>query len=157
MVGKEKVEVGKAELNKYVTTEKVSTAVPIMKEKLVVEREPITESNREAAMRGPDFKESHYELNLTEERAVADKMTVPMERVRLRKEPVHTQQYVDAELRKEEIDVIDPTKDAGLGTGTEKTADNWSGTDMRSSDSNNRAGDRTIAADDQISNSDRRF
>jgi len=161
MVGKEKVNVGKAELNKYVTTEKVSTAVPVMREKVVVEREPITEANREAALRGPDFKESHYEVNLTEERAVADKMAVPMERVRMRKEPVHSQQYVEADLRKEEIEVVDPTRGAGLGSGTEKELDddNFVGSDKRSSDigtgtnwSSDRT-DRTIATNDPTSTS----
>jgi len=162
MVGKEKVEVGKAELNKYVNTEKVSTAVPVMREKIVVEREPITEANREAALRGPDFKESHYEVNLTEERAVADKMAVPMERVRLRKEPVHSQQYVEADLRKEEIEVVDPTKGVGMGTGTgmgtgadKDVDDDFAGSEKRSSDfgNNNWSSDRTIASDDNTSTS----
>jgi len=133
LVGKEKVNVGQAALNKYVTTEKVSTAVPIVREKVVVEREPITEANREAAMRGPDFKESHYEVNLMEERAVAEKQTVPIERVRLRKEAEQTQQYVEADLRKEHIELADPTKEAGvggsnLGTGVGKDSSNFTGT-----------------------------
>jgi uncharacterized protein (TIGR02271 family) len=153
-VSKEKVDVGKAELNKYVTTEKVSTAVPVMREKVVVEREPITEANRDAAMRGPDFKESHYEVNLTEERAVADKMAVPMERVRMRKEPVHSQQYVQADLRREDIEVIDPTKRGELGSGSEKEVDDdFAGSEKRSSDfGTNLSSDRTIAADDRTSN-----
>jgi len=167
LVGKEKVDVGKAELNKYVTTERVSTAVPIMREKVVIEREPITDANREAAMRGPDFKESHYEVDLMEERAVAEKQTVPIERVRLRKEAEQSQQYVEADLRKEHIELVDPTKGTGLGSGTgtgsrtglEKesgefgsgvgTRSNYSGTDLSS--------DRQIAADDPTSNSSQRI
>lgn len=119
LVGKEKVNVGKAALHKYVTTEKVSTAVPIIRERAVVEREPITDANRDAAMRGPDFKEAHYEVNLHEERAIAEKEEVPIERVRLRKEAEQTQQYVEADLRKEHIELVDKTR--GLATGASAT------------------------------------
>jgi len=185
LVGKEKVNAGTAALNKYVTTEKVSTAVPIVREKAVVEREPITDSNREAAMRGPDFKESHYEVNLMEERAVAEKQTVPIERVRLRKELEQTQQYVEADLRKEHIQVVDPTKQSGLGgnnvgggigkdsynetgtgtgigtgigTGTRTGSGSGRGTEVGSSYSGTDASrDRQIASDDPNSSASRQL
>lgn len=100
LVGKEQVAGGVASLNKYVTTEHVSTAVPITKEHVVIEREPIAPGD---AVRG-DIKEAHYEVALNEERAVAAKEAVAVEKVKLRKEVEHAVQNVDADLRKEHID-----------------------------------------------------
>jgi len=100
LVGKEQMGAGVASLNKYVTTEHVSTAVPITKEHVVVEREPIAPGD---AIRG-DIKEAHYEVALTEERAVAAKEAVAVEKVKLRKEVEHAVQNVDADLRKEHIE-----------------------------------------------------
>jgi len=100
LVGKEQVGAGVASLNKYVTTEHVSTAVPISKEHVVIEREPIAPGD---AIRG-DIKEAHYEVALSEERAVAAKEAVAVEKVKLRKEVEHATQNVDADLRKEHIE-----------------------------------------------------
>jgi len=100
LVGKEQVSAGVASLNKYVTTEHVSTAVPITKEHVVIEREPIAPGD---VVRG-DIKEAHYEVALTEERAVAAKEAVAVEKVKLRKEVEHAVQNVDADLRKEHIE-----------------------------------------------------
>jgi len=75
--------------------------VPITREHVVIEREPITSAD---AVRGTEIKEAHIEVALTEERAVAAKETVAVEKVKLRKEVEHTTQNVDAELRKEHIE-----------------------------------------------------
>jgi len=101
LVGKEQVGAGVASLNKYVTSEHVHTAVPITREHVVIEREPITAAD---SVRGTEIKEAHIEVALTEERAVAAKETVAVEKVKLRKEVEHTTQNVDAELRKEHIE-----------------------------------------------------
>lgn len=101
LVGKEQLGAGVASLNKYVTSEHVHTTVPITKEHVVIEREPITNASQ---VRGAEIKEAHIEVALTEERAVAAKETVPVEKVKLRKEVEHTSQNVDAELRKEHIE-----------------------------------------------------
>jgi uncharacterized protein (TIGR02271 family) len=100
LVGKEQMGAGVASLNKYVTTEHVSTAVPIVKEHVVIEREPIAPGD---SIRS-DIKEAHYEVALTEERAVAAKEAVAVEKVKLRKEVEHAVQNVDADLRKEHIE-----------------------------------------------------
>ena len=101
LVGKEQVGAGVASLNKYVTSEHVHTAVPITREHVVIEREPITAADN---IRNAEIKEAHIEVALTEERAVAAKETVAVEKVKLRKEVEHTTQNVDAELRKEHIE-----------------------------------------------------
>jgi len=108
-VGKQTVQAGTAGLHKYVTSEHVSTAVPLTKERVVVEREPITAANIDKAMAGPELKEAEYAVAVNEEVAVANKETVPIERIRMKKVADQTQEYVEADLRKEHIDVIDNT------------------------------------------------
>jgi stress response protein YsnF len=47
-VGKEREATGRARLRKYVTTENVTKTVPVEREEVRVEREPITDANRGA-------------------------------------------------------------------------------------------------------------
>jgi len=104
-VGKEVVGAGTARLDKYVTTEHVQTSVPVTKERVVIEREPITDANRGAALSGPEISEAHHEVRLTEERALAAKEVVPIERIRLGKQVETHDQVVGADLRKEHVDL----------------------------------------------------
>jgi len=103
-VGKESVEAGKARLHKYVTTEQVQTEVPLQKESVTLEREPITDANRDRALAGPEIKEAEFEVNLQAERPVVSKETVPIERVRLNKQVEQSTQAVGGEVRKEHIE-----------------------------------------------------
>jgi uncharacterized protein (TIGR02271 family) len=111
-VGTEKQATGRARLRKYVTTENVTQTVPVQREELRVEREPITDGNVGAAMSGPDLSEEEHEVILHEERPVVDKETVPVERVRLDTETVTDEVTVDEEVRKERIetDGVDDTR-----------------------------------------------
>ncbi len=102
--GTEKVEAGRARLRKYVVTEQQQVSVPVTREEVRVEREPITEGNYDAAMSGPDLSEEEHEVVLTEERAVIQKETVPVERVRLEKETVTEQETVNVDVREERIE-----------------------------------------------------
>jgi len=95
---------GRARLRKYVVTENVTQTVPVRKEKAVVEREPITEGNVDAATSGPDISDEEHEVVLNEEEVVVDKKTVPKERVRLDKETVTSEEQVSEEVRKERIE-----------------------------------------------------
>jgi len=104
-VGKEAVGAGSARLDKYVTTEHVQTNVPVTKERVVIEREPVNDNNRGAAINGPEISEAHHEINLTEERAMAQKEVVPIERIRLGKQIETHDQMVGADLRKEHVDL----------------------------------------------------
>jgi uncharacterized protein (TIGR02271 family) len=113
-VGTERTEVGRARLKKYVVTEDVQTTVPVQREEVRVEREPVTEDNIDAATAGPEISEAEHEVVLTEERPVVEKRTVPKERVRLSKEAVTDEKEVAEEVRKEEVvtegDTETPTK-----------------------------------------------
>jgi uncharacterized protein (TIGR02271 family) len=97
-------EAGRARLRKYVVTENVTQTVPVSREEVRLEREPITDANRDRAMAGPAISEEEHEVVLREERPVVEKEAVPVERVRLDTETVTDQVTVDEEVRKEQID-----------------------------------------------------
>jgi len=103
-VGTEQVSAGRARLRKHVVTENQTVTVPVSHEEVTLEREPITDANRGAATSGPDLSDEEHEVQLTEERVVVDKETVPVERVRLGTETVTEDQRVSEDVRKEEID-----------------------------------------------------
>jgi uncharacterized protein (TIGR02271 family) len=106
-VGTQARERGRVRLRKYVTTEQVTQTVPVQREEVRVEREPITDANIDAATSGPELSEAEHEVVLHEEEPVVEKRTVPRERVRLDKEAVTDQEQVAEEVRKEQIDVDD--------------------------------------------------
>jgi len=109
-VGTERQETGRARLRKYVVTEQVQQTVPVEREEVRVEREPITTANRNAATDGPDITDDEHEVVLHEDRPVVQKETVPVERVRLSKDTVSDEEQVSDEVRMEQIetDTIDP-------------------------------------------------
>ena len=111
-VGTERREAGRARLRKYVVTENVTQTVPVSREEVRVEREPITDANRGDAYDGPAISEEEHEVVLHAERPVVEKEAVPVERVRLDKETVTTNETVSADVRKEEIEVegVDDTR-----------------------------------------------
>jgi len=94
---------GKARLRKYLVTEQRTVTVPVTREEVRIEREPITDANVGNAMSGPDLSEEEHEVVLHEEQAVVDKQVVPKERVRLAKDQITEEERVSADLTKEEI------------------------------------------------------
>ena len=86
-------------------------SVPVTKEKLVVERNPVAGERSAAPIADADQVE---EITLREERAVVDKETVAVEEVRIGKEQVTEHEQVSAEVRKEHVDLDgDVTDDRG--------------------------------------------
>jgi uncharacterized protein (TIGR02271 family) len=104
-VGTQARERGRARLRKYVTTETQTVTVPVQREEVRVEREPITDANLDAATSGPDISEEEHEVTLREEEVVVDKRAVPKERVRLDTETVTDERQISEEVRKEQIQV----------------------------------------------------
>jgi uncharacterized protein (TIGR02271 family) len=104
-VGTTQRERGRVRLRKYVTTEQVEQVVPVRRERVRVEREPITDANLDAATSGPDISEAEHEVVVREEEPVVEKRVVPRERVRLGKDTVTDAERVAEEVRKEQIDV----------------------------------------------------
>jgi len=113
-VGTAKREAGRARLRKYVVTENVTETVPVQREEVRVEREPITDSNVGEAMDGPAISEEEHEVVLHEETPVVEKQVVPKERVRLDKETHTSEETVSEDVRSEQIEVDgDSTVDRG--------------------------------------------
>jgi uncharacterized protein (TIGR02271 family) len=111
-VGTESVPAGTARLRKYVVTENVTRTVPVSHEEVRLEREPVTDANRDAALSGPDLTSEEHAVTLNEERVVTNKETVPVERVRLGTETVTEERQVDEQVAKEQIDLDDSQVEA---------------------------------------------
>jgi uncharacterized protein (TIGR02271 family) len=111
-VGKTQRESGRARLRKYVVTEQVQQTVPVQREEVRIEREPITDANVGDAKAGPAISEEEHEVVLHEEEVVTEKRAVPKERVRLDKETVTEDQTVTEEVRKEQIEAEGDTADS---------------------------------------------
>lgn len=103
-VGTASREAGRARLRKYVVTEQVQQTVPVSREEVRVEREPITDENVDDAMSGAEISEGEHEVVLHEEEPVVEKRTVPKERVRLDKDRTTEEREVSEQVRKERID-----------------------------------------------------
>jgi uncharacterized protein (TIGR02271 family) len=112
-VGTTQRERGRIRLRKYVTTEHVEQTVPVRREQVRVEREPITDANLGAATSGPEISEEEHEVVLREEEPVVEKRVVPRERVRLDKDTVTGEERVAEEVRKEQIEVQDDDRTGG--------------------------------------------
>jgi uncharacterized protein (TIGR02271 family) len=109
-VGTRERDAGRVRLKKYVVEDEVTQTVPVRREEVRVEREPITDANRDAALDGPTISEEEHEVTLRAEEPVVEKRAVPQERVRLEKD-VHTdEREVSDTVRKERIDVDDTNR-----------------------------------------------
>ena len=116
-VGTQTRESGRVRLRKHVVTEEQTVTVPVSREEVTIEREPITDANRDQATAGPEISEEEHEVVLHEERPVVEKETVAVERVKLGKETVTDTEQVTESVRKEQIDA-DGLADADLPDST---------------------------------------
>jgi|SRR5690625_4060988 len=119
-VGKEDQVAGKARLRKRVVTEHQQVDVPVEREELVVEREPVDPNSPQARAGSLDDAEDTEEtVTLHEERPVVDKETVATEKVNVGKRKVVDTETVEGDVRKEKIDV--ETDDVNRGKhGTDR-------------------------------------
>ena len=112
-VATERVATGKARLRKYIVTENQTVTVPVSREEIRLEREPITDANIGNALDGPTISEEEHEVVLHAERPVVAKEAIPVERVRLDTETVTEQQTVSDQVRKEQVEL--DTDEVGPG------------------------------------------
>lgn len=122
-VGKESVEAGRARLRKYTVTETQTVTVPVTKEKLVIERTPVTgDATVDPITETGDQVE---EITLREERVVVGKETVAVEQVRVGKEVITENQQVSDQIRKEraDLDVEGDVADTVTGGITDRDRD----------------------------------
>ncbi|MFG2822521.1 PRC and DUF2382 domain-containing protein [Kitasatospora sp. NPDC048365] len=107
-------ELGTARLRKYVTTEPVERRVPVVRERVRVERVPVTEQERES-LTEQEIDEAMEEVTLREERPVVRKYLAPIERVRLVVERYTEEEVIHEELRREQVEVHDSTAEPAAG------------------------------------------
>lgn len=109
-VGTETVETGRVRLRKYVVTEQTSTTIPLTREEVRIEREPIPEAERRPSSAGSaEMGESERELVLHEERPIVNTEQIPVERIRINAEKVTEERTVHGDVRKEQFDIDDQT------------------------------------------------
>jgi uncharacterized protein (TIGR02271 family) len=106
-VGTAERERGRVRLKKHVVTEDVQKTVPVRREEVRVEREPISDENADEAISGPDISEGEHEVTLKEEEVVVEKRAVPKERVRLEKDVETDEEQISEQVRKEKVEVED--------------------------------------------------
>lgn len=109
-VGKEREQTGRARLRKYVVTDHETVDVPVEREEVRVERTPLSGTEATTGTIG----EEDVEVTLHEERPVVAKETVGVEKIELEKETVRDTERVEADVRKEQVEV---ETDAERGTG----------------------------------------
>ncbi|MFD8702290.1 YsnF/AvaK domain-containing protein [Kitasatospora sp. NPDC059648] len=99
---------GTAKLRKYVTSERVERRVPVVRERVRVERMPVSEAER-ASLTEREVAEAVEEVTLREERPVVRKYLAPIERVRLVVERYTEEEVIRDELRRENVEIHDTT------------------------------------------------
>ncbi|MER5642481.1 PRC and DUF2382 domain-containing protein [Kitasatospora sp. NPDC002227] len=95
-----------ARLRKYVTSEAVERHVPVVRERVRVERVPVSDGERDALTQ-EEIAEAVEEVTLQEERPVVHKYLVPIERVRLVVERYTDDHVIREELRREHVEIQD--------------------------------------------------
>ena len=114
-VGKRQVQAGEVELHKRVETEHVREQVPVTREEVTVERRPLSGAEAANARIG---ESQDIRVPVMREEAVAEKRAVAKEQVLVRKRQVTENQTVEADLRRERVDV-----DRGSAGSAGSTAD----------------------------------
>ncbi|MFF2149112.1 YsnF/AvaK domain-containing protein, partial [Kitasatospora sp. NPDC058190] len=99
---------GTAKLRKYVTSEQVERRIPLVRERVRVERIPVSEAER-STLTDKEIAEAVEEVTLREEHPIIRKYVAPVERVRLIVERYTTEEVVRDELRREHVEVHDST------------------------------------------------
>jgi uncharacterized protein (TIGR02271 family) len=104
-VGTKQVPRGQAGVRKRVVTEQQHRTVPVEREELRVQREPIPAGEGDS---DAEVSADERTIELREEQPVVDKRVVPKERVRIGKEVVRDQEHVSEPVRKEQVEVEQP-------------------------------------------------
>jgi uncharacterized protein (TIGR02271 family) len=96
---------GQAGVRKRVVTEQQHRTVPVEREELRVEREPVRAGEGDG---DGEMSADERTIELREEQPVVDKRVVPKERIRIGKEVVRDQEQVSEPVRKEQVEVKQP-------------------------------------------------
>lgn len=100
-IGKRMEQKGEVRVSKHVETEHVKQSVPLHSEEVVVERRPVERAVSSAA----EMRSDEIRVPVMEEEAVIEKRPVVKEEVVISKRPTTTQRTVEADVKREEIDI----------------------------------------------------
>ena len=116
-VGTREREAGSVNVRKRVRVDREQVRVPIRREEVKVERVPVEgRATPEAEIGGGEVQ-----IPVVEEEIVVEKRPVVKEELRIRKDVVEDEEVVEADLRKEEVDVYDETtRRRSAGESTER-------------------------------------
>ena len=116
-IDKRQVQAGEVAVRKTVETEHVREQVPLRHEEVTIERHPLAADAGASA----DIGEGEIRVPVMREEAVVQKRVVPREEIIVRRHAVQGEQTVDADLRRERVDVdrdsVTGTAASGLATG----------------------------------------
>jgi uncharacterized protein (TIGR02271 family) len=108
-IGKRPVEAGEATVRKTVETERVRQPVTRRREEVEVERRPVEGMAAGAA----EIGEGEIRVPIMEEEVVVEKRPVVKEEIVVKKRAVEETEQVEADLRKEKIDIDKSTRPPG--------------------------------------------
>ena len=91
-------------VRKRVVTEEVTLTIPLRREELVIEREPIEPGAAEAPA-DAQIVDAEFDFLLLAEQPVIEKRIVPVEQIRVRKDVIVEEELVSDQVRKERVDV----------------------------------------------------
>lgn len=100
-IGKHEVEAGEVRVGKHVETERINEPVSRMRERVRIERRPVSEQTRGAA----PFGDEEIRVPLHEEEVHVEKRPVVKEELVISKERVEETKNVQADVKKERFDV----------------------------------------------------
>jgi uncharacterized protein (TIGR02271 family) len=120
-VGKRQVQAGEVDIRKTVETEHVQEQVPLIREEVTIERRPLSGAEASNATIGDD---EEIRIPVMREEAVVSKRAVAREEIIIRKQRRTENQTVEADVRRERVDIEDEslTRPAGGKTGRAASA-----------------------------------
>jgi uncharacterized protein (TIGR02271 family) len=124
-IGKRQVRAGEVEVRKTVETEHVREPVTRMREEVTIERRPIEGQHAGNVEIGDD----EIRVPVVEEEIVVEKRPVVKEEIVVKKRAVSDERTVEADVRRERIDVDDSTMHSDRGTGRDATTERSSDRD----------------------------
>ena len=104
-VGKREVQAGSVDVQKRVETEHVKQQVPVTREEVTVERRPVSARGGASSPREGKIGDDEITVPVMEDEIIVQKRAVPKEEVVIRKEAKRDEKTVEADLRKEQVDV----------------------------------------------------
>jgi uncharacterized protein (TIGR02271 family) len=101
-IGRREQRAGEVDIHKRVETEHVRESIPTRREEVIVERRPIEDASMSTS---PRIEEDEVRIPVNEEELVVEKRTVPKEEIVVRKQERTENETVEADLRRERIDI----------------------------------------------------